>query len=77
MLCPKCNNAIYIGSRLAEDAYEEIGQNESGNEVFQHYKCPPYLHTLQCVECYEDFFTHNLTDRYCSTYCQEKKYEDF
>lgn len=75
MICPKCDNAIYIGSRLPEDAYREIGKNEDGHKIFEHYQCPPRLLTKCCARCRNDFYTQDSFQHYCSHYCQFTKDE--
>lgn len=61
--CTKCGEAIYIGSRLSEDAYISDGKDSEGNIQYQHCKCPePEPTNYQCARCKQDVLTnHDLS----------------
>lgn len=71
MTCPKCNNGIYIGSRLSEDAYIIVGHDRDSRPIYEHVKCPPHLYTRICKKCWNDFYTHDLTVHFCSYSCED------
>jgi hypothetical protein len=77
--CRKCGLVVYVGSRLPEDAYSEVGKDE-----YAHVTCPPERNVRpsskatadgKCGMCNQSVPPDSLNKFYCSSACAREAYQ--